>query len=150
MNAFSLPINAKLTGTASDNDDVAGVLRCKDTSIKVDKGLTLSQRLRKSNDFDDAFKEKRSFVGKYIVLLQRHGDNASLRVGVISSKRTLRRAVDRNRAKRLMREAFRLNRHLFSGDVDVVLIARRPLAKASLDVVERDLMRLARKAGMLS
>ncbi len=82
-------------------------------------------------------------------MLQRHGDDASLRVGVISSKRTLRRAVDRNRAKRLMREAYRLNRHLFCGKVDVVLIARRPIAKASLVMVEKDLMRLARKAGML-
>jgi len=116
---------------------------------KVSHSLSLRQRLRKSADYNDAFKQKDSFVGKYIVMLHRHSDDASLRVGVIASKRTLRRAVDRNRAKRLMREAYRLNRHLFSGKLDVVLIARRPIAKASLALVERDLVRLANKAGML-
>ncbi len=83
-------------------------------------------------------------------MLQRNCDDSSLRVGVISSKKTLRRAVDRNRAKRLMREAYRINRHRFFGKLDVVLIARRPIAKATLALVEKDLMRLASKAGMLS
>ena len=117
---------------------------------KIDQGLSLLQRLRRTSDFNDTFEQKRSFVGKFVVMLQRHSDDASLRVGVISSKRTLRRAVDRNRAKRLMREAYRLNRHLFYGKLDIVLIARRPIAKASLALVEKDLMRLARKAGMLA
>ena len=116
---------------------------------ETDQGLALHQRLHKTADFNDTFKQKNSFVGKFVVMLQRHGDDAALRVGVISSKRTLRRAVDRNRAKRLMREAYRLNRHLFHGKIDIVLIARRPIAKTALAMVERDLIRLAGKAGML-
>ena len=158
MNAFSLPLNAKTADAESANvDTVAGVLcvdsisaKLGDEEARIDQGLSLRQRLRRTSCFDDAFKQKRSFVGKFVVMLQRCGDDASLRVGVISSKRTLRRAVDRNRAKRLMREAYRLKRHLFCGKLDVVLIARRPIAKASLIMVEKDLMRLARKAGMLT
>ena len=158
MNAFSLPLNAKTADAESTNvDTVAGVL-CVDSvsatsgdeEAKINQGLSLSQRLRRTFDFNDAFEQKHSFVGKFVVMLQRYGDDASLRVGVISSKRTLRRAVDRNRAKRLMREAYRLNRHLFRGKLDIVLIARRPIAKASLAMVEKDLMRLARKARMLT
>ena len=165
MDAFSLSLNTESTGADLNSDatgglsvniasssfgDKVGSLHSTATSKSIDQGLSLRQRLRKSADFQDAFDQKSSFVGKYVVMLQRHCDDSSLRVGVISSKKTLRRAVDRNRAKRLMREAYRINRHRFFGKLDVVLIARRPIAKATLALVEKDLMRLASKAGMLS
>ena len=165
MNAFSLLSNTESTGAELNSDATGGLaidttstslddhvdsLHATAVSKNIDQGLSLQQRLRKSADFKDAFDQKRSFVGKYVVMMQRHCDDSSLRVGVIASKRTLRRAVDRNRAKRLMREVYRLNRYLFFGKLDVVLIARRPIAKATLAQVEKDLMRLAGKAGMLS
>ena len=39
-------------------------------------------------------------------------------------------AVQRNRAKRLLRETFRRNKHLVPTGVDIVLIARAPLVEA--------------------
>jgi ribonuclease P protein component len=39
--------------------------------------------------------------------------------------------VQRNRAKRLLREAFRLNQHLLPAACDVVLIARAPILALS-------------------
>jgi ribonuclease P protein component len=46
------------------------------------------------------------------------------RIGIIASKRVAARAVDRNRAKRAVREAFRKVRHRLGG-VDVVVRLRR-------------------------
>lgn len=46
------------------------------------------------------------------------------RIGIIASRRVARRAVDRNRAKRLVREAFRKARHRLGG-IDVVVELRR-------------------------
>jgi len=46
------------------------------------------------------------------------------RIGIIASKRVAPRAVDRNRAKRLVREVFRKLRHRLEG-VDVVVELRR-------------------------
>lgn len=103
--------------------------------------------MRKPAEFRDAFNQGRPTVGRYLVLWQRRRRDAERRLGVIASKRTLRKAVDRNRAKRLLREAYRRNRHRFRGNRDVVLIARKPLAHASLAVVEDELLRLARKGG---
>jgi ribonuclease P protein component len=49
---------------------------------------------------------------------------SSSRIGVIVSKKNAPRAVDRNRIKRLVREAFRQNRQRFAGN-DLVVLARR-------------------------
>jgi ribonuclease P protein component len=46
------------------------------------------------------------------------------RVGIIAAKRIAPRAVDRNRAKRLVRETFRAMRHRLNG-IDVVVQLRR-------------------------
>jgi ribonuclease P protein component len=77
------------------------------------------------------------------------GDAAALRLGVVASKRSFHEAVERSRAKRLLREAYRLNRFRFSGRQDVILVARRAILKAARQDVERDLMALAEKAGMV-
>jgi len=70
-------------------------------------------------------------------------------LGVVAS-RVVGPAVQRNRARRLLREAWRLNRHRFQGEVDVVLVARKPLPKAKWDDVTADLLRLAKRAGLLA
>jgi ribonuclease P protein component len=56
-----------------------------------------------------------------------------------------RRAVDRNRAKRLIREAFRLSSAELSAlnnKYDWVFNARRPIVEIKLDVVVKELQRV--------
>ncbi len=84
-----------------------------------------------------------------MVLLLRAGEGAALRLGVVSSRVSVGNAVQRNRARRRLRAAFRLNRFQFSGTYDVVLIARRPLLTASWDDVAGELRYLARKSGLM-
>ena len=111
-------------------------------------GNTLSkkQRLVKASLFREAFAQRRSFVGRYMVLWLRKGEGASLRLGVVTSKKVSNRAVDRNRARRVLRAIFREHRSEFSGDVDVVIIGRRNILNASHEDVEAEMLRLARKA----
>ncbi len=84
-----------------------------------------------------------------MVLWLREGEGAALRLGVVTSKKVSRRAVDRNLGRRRLREAFRTNRDRFHGDVDLVIIARRNILDASQAEVEKELLHLARKAGLL-
>jgi len=84
-----------------------------------------------------------------MVLWLSKAPDASLRLGVVSS-RVIGKAVQRNRARRRLREAWRLNRFRFRGDVDVVLVARRSILTAKWEDVTGDLIWLAKRAGILA
>ena len=70
------------------------------------------------------------------------------RLGVITSRK-LGKATVRARARRLMREAFRLHQHDFRKSVNLVLIARSSIVGKKLADVERDLLILLRQANLL-
>lgn len=53
------------------------------------------------------------------------------RLGLVVGKRALRRAVDRNRAKRVIRETFRVNRRDLPG-MDIVVQVTGPASKDDL------------------
>ena len=58
------------------------------------------------------------------------------RLGITASKKAVGNAVNRNRAKRLLRETFRLSKaelNEFDGKFDWVLNARRSLLKVKLE-----------------
>lgn len=99
-------------------------------------------------DFEATYAQGRSGAARTLVMWLRTGPGASLRLGVVAS-RVIGNAVKRNRAKRRLREAWRLNRHRFHGEMDIVLVARRTILTATWQEVNDDLIRLAKRAGLL-
>lgn len=108
------------------------------------------QRLRHTTDFRDAYDQNRRWHGRYMVLFLRAAPDASRRLGVVASKR-VGNAVERARAKRRLREAFRRQRTTLSAPFsdDVVLVARRSILSAPWPDVVADLLHLARQAGLI-
>lgn len=112
--------------------------------------LSKKQRLIQASLFGEAFAQKNSVVGRFMVIWLRTGTDAALRLGVVTSKKVSNRAVDRNRARRCLREIFRQHRPELSGPFDVVIIARRNILSASGTEIEADFLRLARRAGLIA
>ena len=112
--------------------------------------LRQHQRLRSPALFQETYDQGKSWRGRLMVLFLRQGEGASLRLGVVASRAAVGIAVDRNRARRRLREAFRLQRSQFSAEFDVVLIARRALLVAPWTAVVSELLYLARKSGLMA
>lgn len=68
--------------------------------------LTPSHRLLREDGFDRVIQAE-NIANKYFKIFFLLNNKQNGRLGIISSKRILPRAVDRNRAKRLIRETFR-------------------------------------------
>ncbi|MCK0189722.1 ribonuclease P protein component [Arenibacter sp. F20364] len=59
-----------------------------------------------------------SYPIKLVYLKTRHEDDSKCKVGVTASKRNFKSAVKRNRIKRLLRESYRLNKHLIFNNIE--------------------------------
>ena len=108
--------------------------------------LRREQRIRQSRDFLRAkISGQRLAVG---CLALNWMDAASTRLGVITSRK-IGPAVVRTRARRLLREAFRLHQHQIARPADLVLVARLSIAGKAFADVERDYLTALRRAKLL-
>lgn len=60
-----------------------------------------------------------AFPLRLVYLPATFNDGALFKTGVSVSKRNFKKAVDRNHIKRLMREVFRLNKHIYINNMSV-------------------------------
>ena len=119
-------------------------------SSGLDRCLGRKQRLTHSRLFAETFSQNRKWVGSTMVLWLRTGEDASLRLGAVTSKKVHLRANKRNRARRRLREAYRLLRPYFSGGYDVILVGRRAILDTEWKDILRELLLLASKAGIIT
>lgn len=75
-------------------------------------------------------------------------DTGSTRLGVVTSRK-LGNAVERNRARRLLRECFRRHQMALNQSVNLVLIARNSINGRDRTAVEKDYLTALRRAGLL-
>lgn len=102
-------------------------------------------RLTRSEDFKRVRRSGRSYAHPLVVLIVEKNDKANLRVGVAAGH-TAGGAVQRNRAKRLLREAMRSLLPNIGSSADLILIARSRLTSATLDETRQALLNLLQRA----
>ncbi|MBK5965810.1 ribonuclease P protein component [Thiocystis minor] len=87
----------------------------------LDSRFSRENRLRSALEFRRVF-ARPARTGKIgFVVLYRANGLSSARLGLAISKKCARRAVDRNRLKRIARESFRMHRQSIPG-VDIVIL----------------------------
>ena len=110
------------------------------------------KRLRQSAEFARIKAEGRrlakgSLLANWIQEAGREGQ--PLRLGVVTPK-SVGAAVERSRARRLMREVFRVNQQKLKRPLTLVLVARQSIVGNGLAEVERDFLNLMRAARLLA
>ena len=99
------------------------------------QGLATAERVRRRPDFERAYSNGFRIHARFMTLfVVANGGNAA-RLGVAATRK-LGSAVERNRAKRLVRELFR--RHKVGGGLDIVVVPRREMLDASFASLETD------------
>jgi ribonuclease P protein component len=107
------------------------------------------QRLKQARDFSRTRSEGRRVKSGCLIANWRDlPEGATARVGVITTRR-LGNAVARARARRLLREAYRLHQHDLGAPVDLVLVAQDAIRGKGLATVENDLLAALRRGGIL-
>ena len=96
------------------------------------------RRLSRSGEFDKVYREGKSHASRHLVVYSfpRVGDSAEPRLG-ISVGRKVGGAVDRNRVKRLLREAFWASVGNLPTGFDFVIVARPAAGALAAEQGER-------------
>jgi ribonuclease P protein component len=112
--------------------------------------LPSERRIKRGRDFMRARSTGRRIVsGCLIFNWVEMGTGHATRVGIITTRK-IGGSVVRSRARRLLREVFRLNQSQFARPVDLVLVARNSIVEKGFAEVETDFRAAARRAGLLN
>lgn len=106
-------------------------------------------RIKKNKDFQNAFKNGRSFANRqFVVYVLKKEDQDFFRIGLSVSKK-IGNAVMRNQIKRYIRQSVLELKELMLPGLDYVIIARKPLAEMDFFEVKKSLIHVLKVGKVL-
>lgn len=103
--------------------------------------------LKNRNEFDKVFKNGKRHNGELLTLIAAKG-SGPLKLGIIVNSK-FGGAVERNRVKRKIREAFRSISDKFRDNPEIIIIPKGPAREAKTHEILTDLSTITHRAGIL-
>ncbi len=104
--------------------------------------------MNQNKEFRTLYYRGRSQVSPFLVAYVRKNKLGVCRIGITTGKK-IGKAVQRNRCRRLIREAYRQICPAIQGSWDIVFVARARTAQASMQQVLKDMQAAFRTLGLL-
>ena len=105
--------------------------------------------IKRNNDFRRIYAKGKSAVSPSLALYVRNGAGKGNRLGLTVSTK-VGCAVVRNRVRRRLKEAYRLHENELKTPRDIIIVARVRASRESFASLERELLGLFRRLGLLS
>ena len=105
-----------------------------------------SNRILKRDEFRYVYNHGLKLQYKYFTAFVLSNKTEAARIGITATKK-FGNSVERNRARRLVREAFRKNKWLAQGGVDIVINVKRQLLEAGYRDLEVEFKSFLERAG---
>lgn len=105
--------------------------------------------LKKNKEFQRVYQKGFSYANQMMVLYVLPQTSEQRKVGFAAGKR-LGNAVTRNRAKRRLREVYRLNQHRLVEGNQLLFVARKPMINTDYQSINRAFNALCIKAKLLA
>lgn len=107
------------------------------------KTMVFSESLKKNSDFQNVYRNGKSYANRSLVMYILENRTNSNRIGISVSKK-VGNSIVRHRVKRLVKEAYRLHESEFRNGLDIVIVVRKSANKISYWDTESALLHLSR------
>lgn len=110
--------------------------------------LPKENRLTEKGDFAKVLKGGRIIGGVFLSLAVHRGDGGAPKMGFIVSNKISKKAVERNRLKRLMRQAVKPHIDNIEDGSFLVFLAKKKAANAASEEITRESQALLKRSGV--
>mgnify|MGYP003997754239 FL=1 len=112
--------------------------------------LTFPQasRIKKKLHFNYVIQYKKKISSKNLLLYYVTNQDAERKFAFSVSKKVSKRAVDRSKIRRQLKEVFRLNQHSINKRYDMLIIAKQSILNTTFKTLEDEIKELVDRIGL--